>query len=146
MSKSLDQLPTSAEQDQAEALQLYRLAAGQGVAGAQCRLGVMYAEGRGVTRNDDESVRWFRLAAEQGDGEAQAGLGLASAAGRGAPQDFVAAYMWLTLAAARLTGVTKHGALKCRDTIAAGMTSDQVADAERRAREWTPSTEPGPSC
>ena len=86
MSKSLDELPTRAEQDQAEAIQLYRLAAEQGIAGAQCRLGVMYAEGRGVTQDDEESVRWFRLAAEQGDAEAQGGLGLAYSTGRGVPQ------------------------------------------------------------
>ena len=46
------------------------LAAEQGVAGAQFRLGVVYAEGRSVAQDDKESVRWFRLAAEQGDAEA----------------------------------------------------------------------------
>ena len=40
----LDELPTRAEQEQAEAFQLYRVAAEQGITGAQCRLGVMYAE------------------------------------------------------------------------------------------------------
>jgi TPR repeat protein len=77
MSKPIDGFPTRAEQDQAEAFELYRIAAEQGVAGAQCRLGVMYAEGQGVAQDDKESVRWFQLAAEQGDGEAQGGLGLA---------------------------------------------------------------------
>ena len=46
MTKRLDELPTRAEQEHAEAFQLYRLAAEQGSAGAQCRLGVMYAEVR----------------------------------------------------------------------------------------------------
>ena len=55
---------TRAEQEEAEAFKLYRIAAELGVAGAQCRLGVMYAEGRGVTQDDTESVRWFQLAAE----------------------------------------------------------------------------------
>ena len=112
MSKSLDELPTRAEQDQAEAIQLYRLAAAQGIAGAQCRLGVMYAEGRGVAQNDRESVRWFRLAADQGDAEAQGGLGLAYSTGSGVPQDFVASHMWMTLASAQLTGAIRNGALK----------------------------------
>ncbi len=141
MSKRLDELPTRAEQEQAEAVQLYRLAAEQGVAGAQFRLGVVYAEGRGVAQDDKESVRWFRLAAEQGDAEAQGGLGLAYSAGRGVPQDFVASHMWITLAAARLTGATRHGALKFRDTIAAAMTSEQIAEAHRLAQEWTPTSE-----
>ena len=60
--------------------QLYRLAAEQGMAGAQYRFGVMYAEGQGMAQDDRESVRWFRLAAEQGNTEAQAGLGLACGA------------------------------------------------------------------
>jgi TPR repeat protein len=48
MSKFLDEYPTRAEQDQAEATQVYRLAAAQGIAGAQSQLGVMYAEGQRV--------------------------------------------------------------------------------------------------
>ncbi len=141
MSKPIDGFPTRAEQDQAEAFELYRIAAEQGVAGAQCRLGVMYAEGQGVAQDDKESVRWFQLAAEQGDGEAQGGLGLAYAAGRGVPQDFVASHMWMTLAAARLTGATQHGALKFRDTMASAMTSGKIAEAQRLAQEWMPTSE-----
>ena len=45
------------------------------------------------------------------------------------------------LAAARLTGATRHGALKFRDTIAAAMTSEQIAEAHRLAQEWTPTSE-----
>lgn len=119
---------------------MYRLAE-QGIAGAQCRLGVMYAEGWEVAQNDRESVRWFRLAAEQGDAEAQGGLGLAYGAGRGVPQDFVASHMWLTRAAAQLTGVTRNGALKFHDSIAAAMTSEQVVEAQRLVREWAPTSE-----
>ena len=136
MNKSLDEHPTRAEQEQAEATQLYRLAAEQGVAGAQSRLGVMYAEGRGVAQDDRESVRWFRLAAEQGDAEAQAGLGLAYGTGRGVLKDFVASYMWMTLSVGQLTGVTLNGALKFRDTIAAAMTPEQIAEAQHLASEW----------
>ena len=128
----------SPDQEQAAALQLYRLAAEQGIAGAQCRLGVMYAEGRGVDQDDHESVRWFRLAAEQGDAEAQGGLGLAYATGRGIAQDFVAAHVWMTLAAGRLTGETRSGALRFRATIEATMTSAQIAEARRLAAAWTP--------
>ena len=141
MSKSLDELPTRAEQDQAEAIQLYRLAAAQGIAGAQCRLGVMYAEGRGVAQNDRGSVRWFRLATDQGDAEAQDSLGLAYSTGSGIPQDFVASHMWMTLAVAQLTGATRNGALKFHDTIAAAITSEQIAEVQRLARKWTPTSE-----
>ena len=136
MSKSFAERPTRAEQEQAEATQLYRIAAEQGVAGAQYRLGVMYAEGKGVAQDDRESVRWFRLAAEQGDAEAQAGLGLAYGTGRGVLADSVASHMWMTLASTQLTGATLNGALKFRHTIAAAMTSAQLTEAQRLAREW----------
>ena len=52
-----------------------------------------------------------------------------------------ASHMWLTLAIATLTGPTRHGAMKFRDTIAAAMTSAQVIEAQRLAGEWTPISE-----
>ena len=45
----------------------YRLAAEQGDASAQFNLGIMYANGQGVLKDDAEAMRWYRLAAEQGD-------------------------------------------------------------------------------
>ena len=95
-----------------------------------------------MPQDDKESVRWFRLAAAQGEAEAQGGLGLAYGAGRGVPQDFVASHTWMTLAAARLTGATQHGAMKFRDTIAAAMTSEQIAEAQRLAKDWKPILDP----
>lgn len=52
----------------------YRLAAEQGYADAQFRLGLMYAEGRGVAKDDAEAVRWYQLAAAQGHAGAQFNL------------------------------------------------------------------------
>ena len=40
--------------------------ANQGYAAAQNNLGVMYAEGRGVSKDDDKAVEWYRKAADQG--------------------------------------------------------------------------------
>ena len=37
------------------------------VAGAQCNLGVIYDNGRGVKQGPAEAVRWFRKAAEYKD-------------------------------------------------------------------------------
>ena len=45
-------------------------------------------------------------------------------------------HMWMTLSAAQLTGVTLNGALKFRDTIAAAMTPEQIAEAQHLASEW----------
>ena len=68
-----------------------RARAAQGDAEAQFNIGVMYAEGRGVPRDDAEAVRWYRLAAEQGHAYAQFNLGVMYAYGEGVPQDDVQA-------------------------------------------------------
>ena len=64
----------------------YRLAAEQGDASAQYNLGVMYAKGRGVLKDEAEAVRWYRLAAEQGDAYAQNNLGVMYAQRARCPQ------------------------------------------------------------
>jgi len=119
-----------------EATRLYRIAAEQGIAGAQCRLGVLYAEGRGVKRDDRESIKWFLLAAAQGNAEAQASLGLSYGSGRGVSQNFVTAHMWLTLASEQLAGMMQTRTRRFRDTIAAGMTATQIAEAQQLAADW----------
>ena len=66
--------------DYATALRELRPLANQGVAEAQCNLGVMYSKGQGVPQDDDEAVKWYRKAAEQGHAEAQFQLGAIFAA------------------------------------------------------------------
>ncbi len=46
-------------QDDAEAVKWLTGAAQQGLTEAQAYLGMMYEEGRGVTRNKDEAARWY---------------------------------------------------------------------------------------
>ena len=58
--------------------------------------------------------------------------------GLGVPQDYVEAHMWYNLAAAQLSGEDRDLAVKNRDVVAGRMTADQIAEAQRRAREWTP--------
>jgi TPR repeat protein len=126
--------------DYGEALKLYNLAANQGSAAAQLSLGRMYYYGNGV-RDDAEAVRHLRKAIDspgekQGSGEvlaqAQWYLGAMYEAGRGVPKDDVLAYMWYDLAAA---GGESPSAFN-RDRIALRMTPDQIAEAQRLAREW----------
>ncbi len=58
-----------------EAAKWYRLAAEQGNADAQYRLGFAYQySNRGVPKDDTEAVKWYRNAAEQGQVEAQLAL------------------------------------------------------------------------
>ena len=76
-----------------------RRAAEQGDASAQNKLGLMYAIGRGVGKDDVEAVRWYRKAAEQGNAWAQNNLGVMYANGRGVGKDDVEAVRWCRKAA-----------------------------------------------
>jgi len=50
--------------------------------------------------------------------------------------------MWFNLAAAQSSGEERDQFVKNRDLVAAEMTAEQIAEAQRRAREWTPTPEP----
>ena len=132
-------------EDQAEAKRWFRLAAEQGDPDAQHNLGLMYAIGQGLmeanrvlmdTKDDAEAVRWFRLAAEQRHAPAQYSLGFMYANGDGVPQDDMAAHMWFNLAASRLPGELREEAVTARDAVAELLTREQIAETQRRAREW----------
>ena len=120
-------------QDYAAALQLCRPLAEQGDARAQTSLGGMYYNGQGVQRDYAEAAKWARRAAEQGYAPAQADLGVMYWNGQGVPQDAVLAYMWLILADAQ-----EPDAVEERDMAASQMTLNEIAEAQRLAREWKP--------
>ena len=125
--------------DYATALKEWRPLAEQGNAAAQVGLGVMYDNGQGVTQDFVEAAKWYRLAAEQGDSTAQNDLGVMYVEGRGVTQDFVQAHVWYNIAATRMPpGEDRDMAVKNRDNIVKFMTPAQVAEAQRRAREWRP--------
>lgn len=75
--------------------------AARGDAEAQFQLGLRYAEGDGVIRDDKEAARWFALAARQGLSEAQYHYGLMLLKGRGVVQDYQAAFEWIEKPAQR---------------------------------------------
>ncbi len=121
-----------------------RALAEQGGAEAQYFLALMYATGEGVPQDDAEAVRWYRLAADQGDADAQFNLGVRYATGEGVPQDDVQAHMWFNLTASRSTGEDRESAVSARDRARARMTAEQVAEAQRLAREWDAAHPPEP--
>lgn len=128
--------------DDATAVEWYRKAAERGYAVAQSNLGFMYDTGQGVPQDDATAVEWFRKAAEQGDAEAQHNLGVMYAEGLGVPQDYVKAHMWANLAASRLPpGDKRKNAVNNLNVVEARMTPEQIAEAQRLAREWKPATE-----
>ncbi len=120
-------------QDDTEAFKWFRKPAEQGLPGPQYTVGLMYQNGQGVSRDDAEAARWYRKAAEQGDAMALNNLGFMYLKGQGVPKDYVQAHMWSNLAVAR--GYEK--AAINRNLAERRMTSDQIFEAERLAREWT---------
>jgi len=119
-------------QDDREAVKWYRKAAEQGDALAQYNLGGMYDEGQGVPQNDGEAAKWYLRAAEQGIANAQYNLALMYHDGLGVPLDYVQAFKWFDIAA---RGGDENAA-SGREFVARKMTSAQVAEAQRLAREW----------
>ncbi|MDE2958102.1 MAG: tetratricopeptide repeat protein [Bacteroidota bacterium] len=81
-------------QDQQEAAKWVRLAAEQGIAWAQYNLGVMYANGRGVSRDEREAWVWFRRSADQGHSKAQFNLAVMYDQGLGVPRNYWEARKW----------------------------------------------------
>jgi uncharacterized protein len=129
------------EQSTSEALRFYRLAADQGYAIAQHNLGSIYFTGRNVPRNSVEAAKWFSRAADQGYSYSMLGLAALYEDGNGVPQDYVLAHMWYNLAAAHFPSTEsdlRNEVVKFRDELAGKMTPDQIAQAQRLAREWAP--------
>ena len=117
--------------DYTTALEKFRIRAQQGSASAQFSLGFMYDNGQGVAQDYAEAVRWYKLAAAQGDAKAQYNLGISYGKGEGVAQDYLRAHTWLNLAA--ISG--DADAVKSRDITARKMTPQQIAEAQRLARE-----------
>ncbi|WP_299151429.1 tetratricopeptide repeat protein [uncultured Tateyamaria sp.] len=75
-------------------------AARSGNADAEELIGVMYALGLGVPRDDERAFEWYLRSSMKGHPGAQSGVGWYYEVGRGMPApDLVRAYMWYTLSA-----------------------------------------------
>ena len=68
---------------------------------SQYNLGVRYAEGDGVARDDVRAAMWYRRAAAQGYASAEYNLGFLHLQGRGVARSDVEAAQWFTRAAER---------------------------------------------
>ena len=123
--------------DEIEAARWIGLAAGQGHPPAQYNLGLLYFRSRGVHGDDAEAAIWYRRAAEKGYAPAQGALGYMFAYGAGVDENQVLAFMWLDLAGTGTTDDFTRGLYaQQRDELARRMTPEQIAEAQRLAREW----------
>ena len=122
--------------DFAKALREWRPLADEGDARAQFYLGMLYENGDGVPEDYGKAREWYEKSAAQGDANAQFYLGLMCAFGRGTSLDLVQAHMWYSLAA-------ENGHARAplhRNDLAKEMKPAQIAEAQKRAREWKPKT------
>jgi uncharacterized protein len=158
--------------DYATAFQVYHSLADQGLAVAQFNLGLMYANGQGVSKDETEAMKWYRLAADQGRSDAQYQLGHLSYQ----QNNYAEAAKWFRLAAdqgrpdaqsnlgvmyAEGEGVPQDDvqalmwfilaaelnhkdAMENRDNAVSSMTAAQITAAKKLAREWKPAS-PSPA-
>jgi len=117
----------------------YMKAADQNHALAQFNLGVMFASGQGVPRDDAKAVMWIQKAAQQGDAGAQHNLGMrhqrASFDGPSIEilESKLEAYKWLHLAATQ----GYRGSEAAFESVALGMTYEEIAVGNNRTATFT---------
>lgn len=105
--------------------------AAQGDAGAQYKLGHLYAYGQGVPQDYAQAALWYTKAAAQGHAGGQYSLGALYLYGQGVLKDLVQAHLWLSMAAAQGEQFAALG----RDFAARQMTPSQLAEAQQLAQQ-----------
>lgn len=80
-------------------IDIQRSMAEKGDAYSQYMLGLTYAQGNGVEKDQSEAVKWYRKAAEQGLAEAQSLLGSCYELGKGVEKNQFEAVKWYRKAA-----------------------------------------------
>lgn len=103
------------------------LAARSGNAEAEELIGVMYAMGLGVERDDRRAFDWYLRSALKGHPGAQSGIGWYYEVGRGLPSpDLVRAYTWYTLSA---IGGDPDAAISLEEVVKK-MSPEQISEAD----------------
>ena len=87
-----------------------------------------------VELNPDTAYR-YEMAAAQGAVDALFQLGLMYSTGHDVREDYVLAHKWFNLAAQRGNAEAREFRVQ-RVQIAGDMTQNQIAEAQRLAREW----------
>jgi TPR repeat protein len=119
------------DHDHEKAFDWFLRSAKQGFVDSQVSIAQMYEDGDGLPQNYAEAVRWYKKAAEhvpdrEGASVALSSLGFLYIDGHGVSQDYLAAYMYFALSNSK----------KNMQWAAGKMTGEQIAEAQRRAKEW----------
>ncbi len=106
---------------------------------AQFSLGKNYEAGRSGLKQDYAiAASWYRKSAEQGNVWAQASLGILYHSGKGLPHDDVQAEMWFIISAGHAPKDDRDTIVEMRESVAHRLTAQQLAEAQKLAREWRP--------
>jgi|GEM_PF-1296909 len=128
--------------DYEKAVKWLMVAATLGDMRSQFHLGMAYYFGEvDLPVNHQKAFEWLSKAADQGDADAQFRIAQMCAGGTGTQQDYVAAYMWLTISKRKMRML--NSGQETRESLAAKMTPEQIAEAERRAAAFVPRRQPG---
>jgi TPR repeat protein len=119
-------------QDYQKAVHWYQRAAEQGFPKAMSNLGLMYSKGKGVPKDYAQAIHWYQEAAEEQLPEAQYNLGVMYKEGQGVPRNLVQSHMWFNLSASQ----GHREAYRARMIVTKMMKPEEVAEAQRLAREW----------
>lgn len=116
-----------------QARALFEVYARSGNADAEELIGVMYALGLGVEKDDIRAFDWYLRASLKGHPGAQSGLGWYYEVGRGLPTpDYVRAYLWYALSAI-------GGDVDAPDSLeelSPKLTAEQRAQAEKMVDDY----------
>ena len=108
-------------------------AARSGNADAEELIGIMYAMGLGVERDDVRAFEWYLRSSMKGHPGAQSGVGWYYEIGRGLPApDLVRAYTWYVLSA---IGGDPDAAISQEEVIKK-MTSEQIEKAHKLINDY----------
>jgi TPR repeat protein len=121
-------------QDYEEARKVFTSAAEKGSSTAALNVGKMHRYGQGGSRDYAQAIKWFRRGADAQEQFCMLSLADMYEKGQGIPQDYVEAHKWYNIVAA--TGWDMFA--EDRDKLAKLMTPEQIAEAQKLAREWKP--------
>ena len=88
-----------AQQGDTNSVESIKAKAEKGDPSAQCALGDIYSQAKGVERNITEALKWYRKAANQGNAQAEWTIGVCYFGGLGVPKDIIEAKKWYLKAA-----------------------------------------------
>jgi len=122
--------------DRSEGVKWLQRAAQSGHSQAQVDLGWMYYRGDSVEKDASKAAQWFRNAAGQRNADAQLSLAMLYHSGDGVPRNDVVALMYYILAVSHTQ--IDADISRWHTELLKELTSSQIAEAGRLAREWVP--------